>query len=123
MEKFSRFARIAETEFTEIVIATQDLGHKLRIYLIDKSFIDFFYTTQTRSKRFSIHWERSHIDKTIYRLDNMPDKKWKKISTYPTHFHFKSHNNVKVPPFESKPKGLENTFRNFLNFVNKSLHP
>ena len=29
MEKFARFARIAETEFSDIVISTHDLGHKL----------------------------------------------------------------------------------------------
>lgn len=66
MEKFSRFARIAEIEFADIVLSTHYLNLKLRIYLKDKSFIDFFFTTQLKKQRFSIHWERYHIDKTIF---------------------------------------------------------
>ena len=31
--------------------------------------------------RFDFHWERTHIDKTIYRYDNFPDAKFKKIKT------------------------------------------
>lgn len=76
MGKFTIFTRIAEVEFSEIVISSQDLGLKLRIYLRDKSFIDFFYTTRLKTQRFSVHWERQHVDSTIYRIDNTPDKKW-----------------------------------------------
>src|SRR5436309_1433607 len=99
MEKFTEFARIAEIEFSEIVLSTQDLGQKLRIYLPDKSFIDFFYTTNLKTKRFSIHWERTHIDGFIYRLDNTPDKKWRNVSTFPLHFHNKVYDNVTIAPF------------------------
>lgn len=38
MEKFTRFARIAEIEFSDIVLSTQDLGNKLRIFLKDKTY-------------------------------------------------------------------------------------
>jgi len=51
MEKFSEFARIAEIEFSDIVLSTHYLAHKLRIYLIDKSFIDFYFTTKTKNLR------------------------------------------------------------------------
>ena len=62
MEKFTAFARIAEIEFSDIILSTQDLGQKLRIYLKDKTFIDFFYTTRLKIVRFSIHWESTHIN-------------------------------------------------------------
>lgn len=62
MEKLATFARIAEVEFSDIVLSTQDLGHKLRIYIKDKTFVDFFYTTNLKTQRFSVHWERTHID-------------------------------------------------------------
>lgn len=117
MEKFTAFARIAEIEFADIVLSTQNLGHKLRIYLKDKSFIDFFYTSRLKSQRFSIHWERIHIDNTIYRLDNTPDRKWKYIKTFPVHFHNKKYSSVTTPPFQVKEKfDLQDILRNFLIF-------
>ena len=61
MEKFAAFARIAEIEFSDIVLSTQYLGNKLRIYLKDTSFIDFFFTTRLQTQRFSIHCERKHF--------------------------------------------------------------
>ncbi|TSC87453.1 MAG: hypothetical protein G01um10147_630 [Microgenomates group bacterium Gr01-1014_7] len=122
MAKFTRFARIAEVEFSGIVLSTQDLGHKLRIYLTDKSFIDFFYTTTVSKLRFSIHWERNHIDNLIYRLDNTPDKKWSKVSTFPLHFHSKQYENVNSPSFQiSKSDSLENLLRKFLSFAKDNI--
>lgn len=118
MEKFAEFARIAEIEFSQIVLSTQDLGQKLRIYLVDKTFVDFFYTTNLKTKRFSLHWERVHIDGLIYRLDNTPDKKWRNVSTFPLHFHMKVYDQVVVSPF-----GIGNNdklgiiFRKFFYFV------
>lgn len=118
MEKFAEFARIAEIEFSDIVLSTQDLGHKLRIYLIDKSFIDFSYTTGLTIQRFSIHWERTHIDKLIYRLDNAPDKNWRKVETFPIHFHDKKYEKVGIPPFSmGENLSLKNILRRFLRFV------
>lgn len=118
MEKFAKFARIAEVEFSDIVLSTQGLGHKLRIYLKDKTFIDFFYTTKLRIQRFSIHWEKTHIDKSIYRLDNTPDRKWSKVATFPIHFHNKTYSEVEASPFSVDQKtSLESIFRRFLNFV------
>jgi hypothetical protein len=55
MDKFAKFARIAEIEFADIVISTQNLDLKLRVYLVDKSFIDFFYTQKLKTTRFSFH--------------------------------------------------------------------
>ncbi len=122
MEKFATFARIAEIEFSDIVLSTQDLGHKLRIYISDKSFIDFFYTTALKTKRFSIHWEKRHIDNTFYRLDNTPDKSWNKVKTFPIHFHKERYNQVSEPPFSLKNKDTLATFlRKFLGFVKENL--
>lgn len=122
MEKFATFARIAEVEFSDIVLSTQYLGHKFRIYFKDKTFIDFFYTTKLKSQRFSIHWERGHIDGSIYRLDNTPDKKWSKVGTFPLHFHNKEYNKVESASFFMDRKvSLETIFRKFLRFVQKKI--
>ena len=118
MEKFSTFARIAEVEFSDIVLSTQDLGHKLRIYLKDKTFLDFSYTTRVKTQRFSIHWERTHVDSSIYRLDNTPDKKWGEVTTFPIHFHNKTYNHVEAAPFFMDQKvSLKIVFRKFLSFI------
>ena len=118
MEKFAAFARIAEVEFSDIALSTQDLGHKLRVYLKDKTFVDFFYTTKLNTQRFSIHWERTHVDELIYRLDNTPDRKWRKVVTFPIHFHNKTYNQVGTAPFSMDQKtSLEIIFRRFLGFV------
>lgn len=118
MEKFEEFNRIAEIEYSDIVLSTQDLGNKLRIYLKDKSFIDFYFTKTLKIQKFSIHWERSHIDAVIYRIDNTPDKKWESVNTFPIHFHNKNYNKVEPSPFPIKQnEALKHIFRKFLNFV------
>ena len=117
MEKFARFARIAETEFSDIVISTHDLGHKLRIYLKDKSFIDFFYATKARKVRFAIHLERSHLDNSVYRIDNAPDPRWRKVKGFPIHFHSGKYSKVKAPPFKVEDFNLETILRKFLTFT------
>ena len=121
MEKFAALARIAEIEFSDIVLSTQDLGSKLRIYLKDTSFIDLFLTTKLQTRRFSIHWERRHIDMNIFRLDNTPDKKWKKVKTFPLHFHNGTYDNVNVPPFlVNRQNSLHTLFRKFLQFAKEN---
>ena len=118
MEKFAAFARIAEIEFSDIVLSTQDLDHKLRIYLKDKTFVDFSYTAKLKTQRFSIHWERTHVDELIYRLDNTPDRKWRKVVTFPIHFHNKTYNQVVTAPFSIDQRiSLKIVFRRFLSFV------
>lgn len=122
MGKFTVFARIAEIEFSEIVISTQDLGLKLRIYLTDKSFIDFFYTERLKTQRFSIHWERKHIDNTIYRIDNTPDKKWSNVKSFPLHFHKKEYLSIVEPPLKyGSDYKMDDVFRSFLVFVRENL--
>ena len=52
----------------------------------DGSFIDVWFSIKVAG-RFSYHWERRHIDGTMYRHDNFPDTNWQDVSTYPKHFH------------------------------------
>ena len=52
MEKFAKFARIAEIEFSDIVLSTHLLDLKLRIYFKDKSYLDFSSQPVLKSKDF-----------------------------------------------------------------------
>ncbi|MCL5675958.1 MAG: DUF6516 family protein [Patescibacteria group bacterium] len=119
MGKYQKFSRIAEVEFSDIVVATDDLGHKLRIYLCDKTFIDFYLSAQTKTKRFSLHWERINLPQGFYRLDNTPDPAWKKVSSFPVHFHRGKYEKVVSSPFQAT--SVNDYFRQFLAFARKEI--
>ncbi len=116
MDRYEQFQRIAEVEFRTIISGTDNFGHKLRIYFIDKSFLDVFVSTQCKFQLFSFHWERRHLEKGFFRLDNTPDPKWKKISSFPIHFHRRSYDNVVNSPF-SKNDNIEDLFREFMKLI------
>ena len=67
--------RIAETDYADIVVGTRIVDAKLRVLLIDESYLDFWWSLEIPG-RFAHHWERSHVDGTVYRHDNMPHSKW-----------------------------------------------
>ncbi len=82
---------IAETEFASIVEYSFILDYKLRIILIDKSFVDINVSTKLKNK-FGFH--------------------------LPFHFHYKIQDNVIAPPF---PKELLPGFRGFMDFVKNQI--
>lgn len=118
MGKYQKFDRIAAVEFGDIIVSSEDLGHKLRIYLKDKTFIDLYLSVTIKTTRFSIHWERRHQKKGFYRLDNTPDPDWKKIESFPLHFHFGTYRKVKASPFHGKT--VTEYFRQFLTWVKQN---
>ena len=71
-------------ESSEVLYFPSGLADKLRIYFFDESFADIRYSV---SNKYSYHWELRHIKDKIYRYDNAPHKIWKKVQTYPKHFH------------------------------------
>ena len=117
MSQRDRLARIARVEFAAIVTQTDPLGAKLRIHLIDESYIDV-YVSRKLTHRFGFHWERGHIDGTIYRYDSFPDTNWSTVATFPYHFHDGAQENVVAAPFPTEP---EPAFRAFLRFARDKL--
>ena len=115
MDKLSILKKIADIEFRNIVRHSFILDYKLRIILIDGSFIDI-HVSQKLKNRFSFHWECK--DEKIFRYDNFPDKKARKVKTFPYHFHYKKQDDILENPF---PEDLENGFREFLRFVEKQM--
>lgn len=87
MPDLACLGRTAEREFLEIVNFAVVIGNKLRVEMLDGSYIDFWWSTQIPG-RYAYHWERGHIDGTIYRHDNIPHLRWQGVSTFPKHFHF-----------------------------------
>ncbi len=78
----------------------------------DSSFIDVWFSFKVQG-RFSFHWERRHIDGRIYRHDNFPDTNWKKVSTFPKHFHNGSQDLVEESRIDDDPLVALRQFMDF----------
>ena len=109
--------RIAEVEFADIVLNLLKIEYKVRIILVDNSFIDI-HLSQKIEDKFGFHWECMDANETIYRYDNFPDKKWQSVATYPYHFHNGSQDVVEPSPF---PQSVLDGFRAFMEFVRRRL--
>jgi len=64
-----KLAGIAEIDFADVVTGCEIIEGKLRLYIVDESFLDVWFSRQLEG-RYAYHWERRHVDDTIYRWDN-----------------------------------------------------
>jgi len=117
LNPLDRLRRIAEVEFSSIVVQTNVLGAKLRVLLTDTSYIDVWVSRKLNG-RFGFHWERRHLDGRIYRYDNFPDTNWSSVATFPFHFHEGDQSTVIVAPFAPI---AEQGFREFMAFVQRMM--
>ncbi len=113
MPDLERLGRLAETEFLEIVLSTTITEEKLRVVLVDGSYIDFWWSGQIQG-RYAYHWERGQIDGTIYRHDNIPHLQWQAVSSFPKHFHAGAQHTVVGSEISDNP---EQGLREFLHFA------
>lgn len=97
-----KLANISETEFADIVTGYDISEGKLRLYLADGSFLDVWFSRQLEG-RYAYHWERRHVDDSIYRWDNAKHNAWKNIRTFPHHFHDCTDNNVNESLLPDEP--------------------
>jgi len=104
--------QIAEREFPDLVRSTAILRDKLRVLLVDDSYMDFWWSSQIPG-RFAYHWERTHVDGTIYRHDNMPHPRWQKVATFPQHFHDGAQHTVVESGLPSDPEAAVRAFLEF----------
>ncbi|MGD0996633.1 MAG: DUF6516 family protein [Candidatus Bathyarchaeia archaeon] len=87
---FNRIIDLIYAVFSDIVIdvhlrfSPSGSIERLRVFLIDDTFIDVWLSA---SGKYSYHWEQRHVRGIIHRHDNVPHSKWKKIKTFPKHFH------------------------------------
>lgn len=121
LEIYKNLNVIATTKFndiithSEIILSSAGLPRKLRLYLIDETYIDIYYSI---SGNFSYHWEQRIIRSSIYRHDNAPHLKWKRIPSYPKHLHNGSENNVKISKISNDPN---KAIIEFLNEVKEKI--
>jgi hypothetical protein len=109
--------RIIDTEYADISTDSIISRGKLRAFLDDGSFIDVWFSLKITG-RFSYHWERRHIDGSMYRHDNFPDINWQSVSTYPKHFHNDSQDAVEESYMDDNPRI---SLRQFMEFVRSQL--
>lgn len=60
MVNLSELEGIARREFADIIIDVHHIDAKLRMILIDGSFIDFWWS-EIQEGRFAHHWNRQHL--------------------------------------------------------------
>lgn len=99
---YSELKKIAIVDFSDIVEGTRIVEGKLRILLKDRSFIDVWFSVKKKGV-YAYHWERRHVDGTIYRYNNLPDKEAKKLTTYPHHFHNKTERDIEESNLSDNP--------------------
>ena len=89
---YKQLKSIADIEFDDFVINSEIIfsysgrPRKLRLDLMEGTFIDIWYSLDGS---YSFHWEQREVRDAIYRHDNAPHKKWSAIKTFPMHCHQK----------------------------------
>lgn len=114
----AKLKEIAEIEFGDIVedVIITDIN-EIRIILTDGSFIDIWHSLKIEG-RYSYHWERKHLDGSVYRHNNAPHRRWQNIKTFPKHFHNGDEETVTESYINDKP---EEALREFLLFIRRKL--
>ncbi len=118
---YKQLKTIADKEFHDIVINSEIIltysgsAKKLRLSLIDETFIDIWYSTEGE---YSFHWEQRGIRDSIYRHDNAPHFKWSAIKTFPKHCHNGTDENVFESYISDKP---EEAIKQFIGIVREKI--
>mgnify|MGYP006971705213 CR=1 FL=1 len=58
------------------------------------------------------------MDRTIYRHDNAPHRRWESVKSFPRHFHDGNETNVVESTISSNP---QEALREFLTFVREKI--
>jgi hypothetical protein len=116
---YQTLARLALHEFKDIVTKTTLVGgtpanpNKLRLTLIDSSFLDIWLST---NGDYSYHWEQRPQSGKLYRWGNAPH--YPRANTFPVPFHNGDENTVVESNLSSTP---EPALRQVLDFARQQL--
>lgn len=111
--------RVAERDYADIVVGTGYDDESARVHLQDGSFIEvWLYGEEDLMERYAFHWERRHVDGSIFRHDNAPHMRWRAVETFPRHFHLETEANVVESHMPDDPLAAS---RYFLGFIREFL--
>lgn len=116
-DQYRRLAYVALREFPDVVVSTEIVEGKLRVFIADGSFLDIWFSEKKKGV-YAYHWERRMVDGTIYRHNNLPDREARNLDTFPKHFHERAEENVQESRISDDS---EQAIRQFLMFVRKVL--
>ncbi len=92
---------------------------KIRVIMIDGSFLDIYWSP---SGRYSLHYERRHIDGRLYRHDNAPHHRHSHIKAFPKHYHNSGEDNVIESWLPEEPvKAVEEFLKTIRKIVKASM--
>jgi len=117
---YQALVRIAQAEFSDVVTNTTYIGgtssspNKLRIALVDGSFMDIWLSADGD---YAYHWERRRQTGQMYRWDNAPH--YPKIGTFPAHFHDGDESTISESYLSASS---EAALREVLEFVRRRVH-
>ena len=110
---------LALADFDDVVTETKFVGgtpsspNKLRLLIIDRSFLDIWLSADGD---YSYHWERRGQTGEIYRWDNAPHHA--QVSTFPDHQHRGNEQTIIESNLNSVP---ELALREILVFVRQEI--
>jgi len=120
-ELYRQLKDIADREFyeivedSEIILSYTGRARKLRLRLIDNTFIDIWASLDGE---YAFHWEQTETRNEIYRHDNAPHQKWSYVKTFPKHCHDRTQDNVVESNLSEK---IDDALREFLSIVRKKM--
>jgi hypothetical protein len=112
---YQALAHLALDEFKDVVADSTLLGgtpsspNKLRLLLVDASFIDIWLTADGD---YSYHWERRRQQGLMYRWDNAPHHP--NAATFPDHLHDGDESSISESRLSADPTAA---LRGILQFV------
>jgi len=116
MVDLAELESLVKGEFADIVIDISRIDSKLRVLLIDESYLDFWWS-EIQEGRFVHHWNRQNVDGSIHRHDNSPHSKWGHIQTFPQHYHREREESVTESFLPEKPQEAVRAFLAFCREV------
>ena len=96
---------------TNFIGGTPASPNKLRLHLVDNSFIDIWLSNR---EDYAYHWEHRRQSGRMYRWDNAPHHP--EISTYPHHLHDGDEHTIVESYLDTTP---EAALQEILNFVSQ----
>jgi len=112
-DRLSRLARVASDEFADILSEPpRVIGVRLRLYLVDGSFLDVRYPTDDE---YSFHWQ---VEDKLYRINNAPHHPG---PTFPRHVHMGTEENIVPDEITSPSAGPEENLKLVMNWIRKQI--
>jgi len=116
-EAYLKIRVVIQREFPDITLLVEEVYGKVRVHLIDGSYLDVWLSRRIPG-RFAYHWEHRQVDGGLHRHDNRPHEHLRCMRTFPKHLHDGSEENVKESAISDNP---EKAVKEFLSFIKSKL--